>query len=201
MNSYVYNSRTADKFVVRLPDNMRGQIQEIAGRSHRSMNSQIVSWLEACVELENKGITVSNDLSTGGNAENRVRQLEEMLGKILKYGQFFKGCIELDRYATDEKGQLLCGEEFERELRELFKNAAADPTTAEVTVADTQPKRNYVPRAGDPVVVKDSGMIGVVEKITTGCGQVGNPYFLAEVRLYNGDFIAYKFNQLMEPES
>lgn len=42
----IYSSRTADKFVVRLPDGMRERIAEVAQTSHRSMNSEIVSRLE-----------------------------------------------------------------------------------------------------------------------------------------------------------
>jgi len=40
------NSRTADKFVVRLPDGMREQISEVAKESNRSMNSEIITRLE-----------------------------------------------------------------------------------------------------------------------------------------------------------
>ena len=57
----VYSSRTADKFVIRLPDEMREQIAEIARNHHRSMNSQIISWLTLCVELEMAGIPVTRD--------------------------------------------------------------------------------------------------------------------------------------------
>lgn len=42
-----YNSKTADKFVVRLPEGMRNQISLEARRNHRSMNSEIVSRLDA----------------------------------------------------------------------------------------------------------------------------------------------------------
>lgn len=42
----VYSSRTADKFVVRLPDGMREQIAEVARNHHRSMNSEIIARLE-----------------------------------------------------------------------------------------------------------------------------------------------------------
>ena len=57
----VYSSRTADKFVIRLPDEMREQIAEIARNHHRSMNSQIISWMTLCVELEMAGIPVTRD--------------------------------------------------------------------------------------------------------------------------------------------
>jgi plasmid stability protein len=42
----VYSSRTADKFVVRLPDGMRERIAEVARNHHRSMNSEIIARLE-----------------------------------------------------------------------------------------------------------------------------------------------------------
>jgi len=40
------NSRTADKFVVRLPDGMRERVAEVARINHRSMNSEIIDRLE-----------------------------------------------------------------------------------------------------------------------------------------------------------
>jgi metal-responsive CopG/Arc/MetJ family transcriptional regulator len=41
-----YSSRTADKFVVRLPEGMRERIAEVAKNHHRSMNSEIIARLE-----------------------------------------------------------------------------------------------------------------------------------------------------------
>jgi hypothetical protein len=40
------NSRTAEKFVVRLPDGMREQVAQVARKNHRSMNSEIIDRLE-----------------------------------------------------------------------------------------------------------------------------------------------------------
>lgn len=45
-------SRTADKFVVRLPDGMRQKIALVAKSYHRSMNSEIVSRLESSLRSE-----------------------------------------------------------------------------------------------------------------------------------------------------
>lgn len=42
----VYSSRTADKFVVRLPDGMREKVAQMAKGHHRSMNSEIIARLE-----------------------------------------------------------------------------------------------------------------------------------------------------------
>lgn len=39
-------SRTADKFVLRMPDGMRSRIEELAESSHRSMNAEIIRRLE-----------------------------------------------------------------------------------------------------------------------------------------------------------
>lgn len=57
----IYSSRTADKFVVRLPDEMRERIAEIAKTHHRSMNSQIINWMTICVDLEMAGVAVTRD--------------------------------------------------------------------------------------------------------------------------------------------
>lgn len=40
------DSRTADKFVVRLPDGLRNKIFDVAGENQRSMNGEIVYRLE-----------------------------------------------------------------------------------------------------------------------------------------------------------
>lgn len=45
----IYSSRTADKFVVRLPDGLREKIAVIAATNHRSMNSEIVMRLETTI--------------------------------------------------------------------------------------------------------------------------------------------------------
>lgn len=42
----MYSSRTADKFVVRLPDGMREKIAAVARDHHRSMNSEIIARLD-----------------------------------------------------------------------------------------------------------------------------------------------------------
>jgi len=52
MKQAVYSSRTADKFVVRLPDGMRERIAEVARTHHRSMNSEIIARLEQSLAVE-----------------------------------------------------------------------------------------------------------------------------------------------------
>jgi len=51
----VYSSRTADKFVVRLPDGMRERIAEVARTMHRSMNSEIIARLATSLLNEEVG--------------------------------------------------------------------------------------------------------------------------------------------------
>lgn len=55
-----YNSRSADKFVVRLPDGMRERIADVARTHHRSMNSEIIARLARSIE-EDEGLVVSVD--------------------------------------------------------------------------------------------------------------------------------------------
>lgn len=52
----VYNSRSADKFVVRYPDGMREKIGEIAKTNRRSMNSEIISCLDLHIKLIDMGM-------------------------------------------------------------------------------------------------------------------------------------------------
>ncbi|UQY33556.1 Arc family DNA-binding protein [Pseudomonas fulva] len=50
MSNPGFNSRTADKFVVRLPDGMRKAIEDLAGDNHSSMNTEIIRAIEAHLE-------------------------------------------------------------------------------------------------------------------------------------------------------
>lgn len=43
-------SRNADKFVIRMPDGMRDRIATIAEGNRRSMNSEIVGYLERMID-------------------------------------------------------------------------------------------------------------------------------------------------------
>ena len=50
MDKPVSNSRNADKFVVRLPDGMRKDVEELAGQNFTSMNTEIIRAIEAHLE-------------------------------------------------------------------------------------------------------------------------------------------------------
>lgn len=48
------NSRTADKFVLRLPEGLRDRINLEAGKNHRSMNGEIIARIDRSLDLEDK---------------------------------------------------------------------------------------------------------------------------------------------------
>ena len=77
-----YNSRTADKFVVRLTDGLREKIAIFARDHHRSMNSQILVYLTVCVALEEKGIAITeeNVMDAMKEAES-AQQMRRMQGE------------------------------------------------------------------------------------------------------------------------
>lgn len=50
----VYDSRTADKFVLRLPDGLRARISQVAEINHRSMNGEMVARIDGSLDLESK---------------------------------------------------------------------------------------------------------------------------------------------------
>lgn len=66
------SSRNADKFVVRLPDGMRGRINEVAQNNHRSMNSEIIQRLE-------QSLSKGESAETGQQEEPLQDQLDNLL--------------------------------------------------------------------------------------------------------------------------
>lgn len=52
MKTYSRPSRTADKFVIRFPDGLRGPLEDVAEKKHRSTNSEIVVRLLESLERE-----------------------------------------------------------------------------------------------------------------------------------------------------
>ncbi|WP_337994581.1 Arc family DNA-binding protein [Pseudomonas carnis] len=73
MNSPNYDSRTADKFVVRLPDGLRADIEAAANASDRSMNSVFIQAVRQYLDGQNRqqllldvlASTVTNPLRVG----------------------------------------------------------------------------------------------------------------------------------------
>lgn len=50
----LYNSRTADKFVLRLPEGLRDRINLAAKKNHRSMNGEMIARIDGSMDLEHK---------------------------------------------------------------------------------------------------------------------------------------------------
>lgn len=71
MSTAQYDSRTADKFVARLPDGLRGQIEEAADRLDRSMNSVIVQAVKQYLDSQNRQELLLSALveATGATSE------------------------------------------------------------------------------------------------------------------------------------
>lgn len=59
-----YNSRNAEKFVVRLPDGVRDRIQDLAKEEHRSMNAWVVKSILEALKKSEATIIQSEDNSS-----------------------------------------------------------------------------------------------------------------------------------------
>ena len=84
MKQAIYSSRTADKFVVRLPDGMRERIADVARNHHRSMNSEIISRLEQSLFQEgtlDSGSILHMDSAELSNSERELLQRFRQLSR------------------------------------------------------------------------------------------------------------------------
>ena len=70
------NSRTADKFVVRLPDGLRADIAVLAEDNDRSMNSEIVNRLKRSITQDQLN---EEQTKLIGMHLQRITELEEKL--------------------------------------------------------------------------------------------------------------------------
>ncbi|MNZ88220.1 Arc-like DNA binding domain protein [compost metagenome] len=68
-------SRSADKFVVRLPEGMRSRIAEVARHYHRSMNSEIIARLEKTLAAEGSLPETSDRAPAQGDLHPHEHQL------------------------------------------------------------------------------------------------------------------------------
>ena len=84
MKQAIYSSRTADKFVVRLPDGMRERIADVARNHHCSMNSEIISRLEQSLFQEgtlDSGPILHMDSAELSNSERELLQRFRQLSR------------------------------------------------------------------------------------------------------------------------
>lgn len=78
MNTTQYDSRTADKFVVRLPEGLRDQIDAAAVADDRSMNSVIVQAVKQYLDAQNRQELLLTALASAVLDDKvRVNQISE----------------------------------------------------------------------------------------------------------------------------
>lgn len=69
MSSANYDSRTADKFVVRLPDGLRADIEAAATASDRSMNSVFIQAVRQYLDKQNRQDLLLDSLVRAAGSE------------------------------------------------------------------------------------------------------------------------------------
>lgn len=78
MSTTNYDSRTADKFVVRLPEGLREQVDAAAVADDRSMNSVIVQAVKQYLDAQNRQELLLNALASAVSVDKvRVNQISE----------------------------------------------------------------------------------------------------------------------------
>lgn len=92
-----YDSRTADKFVVRLPNGMREQIAEVARQNNRSMNSEIVRRI--ATSLASDGVDDQSPMLETGEEIDWIPQI----GQLVVAQGTVRGTIE--DIACDRSGE------------------------------------------------------------------------------------------------
>jgi hypothetical protein len=169
----VYSSRVADKFVIRFLEGMRDNIKEIADGQHRSMNSQIVAWIEMCLRIHSEtGHAPSVDILLDGvQAAKRCQALEDMLKKLQNSGQWYNSAIEMEHGVNaselyQEVSDLLAGKTNFNALISQFEELAKEMQPAEFFAV-----AKFVPHVGDPVRFADMAWI-LVRYIVQNDGEV-----------------------------
>jgi len=77
-------SRTADKFVMRLPDGMRPRVEELAKLEHRSMNSFIIAAVEEKIGRGERQELLLNALQLALKGELRNSDAAQSVDRILE---------------------------------------------------------------------------------------------------------------------
>ena len=69
MTTNQYDSRTADKFVVRLPDGLRADIEAAATADDRSMNSVFIQAVRQYLDKQNRQDLLLDSLARAAGSE------------------------------------------------------------------------------------------------------------------------------------
>ena len=92
-----YSSRTADKFVVRLPDGMRSLIEGVAKGNHRSMNSEIIVRLEN--SLDDTDMNSANEVDAASITPAEARLLANFRAMSVRQQRAMIDIISRDEVA------------------------------------------------------------------------------------------------------
>lgn len=205
-----YSSRTADKFVLRLLDGMRQEIKDISDTTHRSMNSEIISWIEMILEIHKQTGVIPNldSLRSTAQLEAQNRVMRALFLRLLEAGGWHHSAVEFDSFDHHVDGK-----QFEKEIKEVLAQPKAIPTQLlaqpkleisehnSVTFDKLEalikslpkpygpdllpPKPQFIPQEGMPVFVSSVGRNGVVRHIWIG-GDSKRQITMARVEMYGG---------------
>lgn len=217
-----YSSRTADKFVLRLLDGMRDAIKDIADSQHRSMNSEIISWLEMVLEIHKQTGVIPNldSLRSTAQLEAQNRLMRALFQRLLEAGSWHMSAVEFDSHDHH-----VDGEKFEQEIKEVL--ALAKPvnvqglpkveiseinsTTFEKLEAAIKalpraygpdflpPKPQFIPQEGMPVYVSTARRNGVVRHMWIG-GSLTHQRTMARVEMHGGGCVEVLATDLEAPK-
>lgn len=220
-----YSSRTADKFVLRLLDGMRQEIKEISETTHRSMNSEIISWIEMVLEIHKQTGVIPNldSLRSTAQLEAQNRVMRALFQRLLEAGDWFHSAVEFDSHDHH-----VDGEQFAKEIKEILAQPKAIPTQL---LAQSQPVEisehgsvsldmlealvkslpkpygpdllppvpQFIPQEGMPVFVSSVGRNGVVRHIWIG-GDHKIQKTMARVEMYGSGCVEVPAYDLSAPK-
>lgn len=220
-----YNSRIADKFVVRLLDGMREEIKAISESTHRSMNSQIISWLEMLLEIHKQTGVIPNldSLRSTAELEAQNRLMRALFLRLLEAGSWHHSAVEFDSF-----NHHVDGVQFEKEIKEVLSKPKAIPTqllaqpkaveisehgSASLDMLEAMlkslpkpygpdllpPVPQFIPQENMPVFVSSIGRNGVVRHIWIG-GTHTRQITMARVEMFGGGCTEVPASDLSAPK-
>lgn len=219
MSAKTYNSRLADKFVLRLLDGMRQEIKDISETTHRSMNSEIISWIEMILEIHKQTGVIPNldSLRSTAQLEAQNRVMRALFLRLLEAGSWHHSAVEFEHGVN--------GEKFEEEIKEVL--ATAKPINVQglpkLEVSDINcmtfekleaaikalpraygpdllpPKRQFIAQEGMPVYVSTSRRNGIVRHMWIG-GSLAHQRVMARVEMQGGGCVEVQATDLEAPK-
>lgn len=137
MSTTNYDSRTADKFVVRLPEGLRDQIDAAAITDDRSMNSVIVQAVKQYLDAQNRQELLLNALASAVSVENdRANQISET-GESVNHP---RDIPVVSRARSLIASLVVCGDMRVNEARQLLNSLASAGATDAKSMAVGKPQ-------------------------------------------------------------